>query len=34
VQIYAYNAPKYVWWPGSARTHRGKLSAVPDLAVV
>jgi len=27
VQIYAQNAPKYVWWPGSARTRWGNLRA-------
>ena len=29
------NAPEYVWQPGSARTHRGTLSAPPDpLAII
>jgi len=30
VQIYAYNAPRYIWQPGSARTHWGSLCTPPD----
>ena len=30
MQIYAYNAPKYVWRAASARTRLGAYSAPPD----
>ena len=29
-RFLAYNSPKTVWRPGSARTHWGSLSAAPD----
>jgi len=28
--ILAKNTPKNIWWPGSARTRWGSLSAPPD----
>jgi len=34
VAILNQNAPKCVWWPGSARTRWGSLSAPPDPLAV
>jgi len=31
MNIYAQNAPEYVWWPGSAWTHWRSLCARRDL---
>jgi len=31
MQIYAYNAPICVWWPGSAWTHWKSLCSLPDF---